>query len=349
MSRRIIVIGVFSLFYFGLLVYPAVRILTLSFPTLQLTTGLLLVVMVAPLAGRLAHEWFPNHFTRWLSAVVLTWLGVCFVGFGAVVIFEVLNLLIVLDQQVAGWTLTGITAVISTYGFVNAQRLTVATVDIPAPEHLRGITLAQISDVHIGSRSGRFLNRIVDRTNALKPNYVLITGDLVDFSNVSQRELSSLADLNAPTYAIIGNHERYVDLEATCDRWTSLGVTVLRDDSVDLGQIQLVGIDDADTKTQVQTKLAELTPIDDRYRILLYHRPDGANAAADWGFDLMLCGHTHNGQIFPFNYLVKRYFRHIQGMYRIDRLHLYVSSGTGTWGPIMRLGSRSEIGMIRLH
>ena len=349
MRARVIAAGVFALFYFGMFIYPALRILTLAFPTLQLTTGLLLVILVGPVAGRLAHEWFPNIATRWLSALVLTWMGVCFVGFSVVLVFEVLNLLFVVDQQAAGWTLLAATIAISGYGVMNAQRLTIRTVDIPAPEHLRGVTLAQISDVHIGSRSGRFLQRIVRRTNALNPTFVVITGDLVDFNDISQRELAALADLNAPTYAIVGNHERYIDLEAIVGRWTTLGFNVLRDASIDLGQIQLVGIDDADSKAHLSNKLLEITPMQDRYRILLYHRPDGVVDAARWGFDLMLCGHTHNGQIFPFNYLVKRFFKYTSGHYRVGNLDLYVSPGTGTWGPIMRLGSRSEIGMIRLR
>lgn len=349
MRARIIAAGVFALVYFGLFIYPVLRILTLALPTLRLTTGLLLVIMVAPVAGRLAHEWFPNIVTRWLSALALTWLGACFVGFNLVLVFEVLNLLFVFDQQAAGWTLAATTTAISVYGFMNAQWVTIHTVDIPAPEQLRGITLAQISDVHIGSRSGRFLRRIVRRTNALNPDFVMITGDLVDVHDISHRELAALAGLNAPTYAIIGNHERYIDLEAIVSRWTTLGFNVLRDASVDLGQIQLIGIDDAESKAHLPNKLREFEPMDDRYRILLYHRPDGVADAAEWGFDLMLCGHTHNGQIFPFNYLVKRFFKYTSGLYRVGNLNLYVSPGTGTWGPIMRLGSRSEIGMIRLR
>ena len=104
----------------------------------------------------------------------------------------------------------------------------------------------------------------------------------------------------------------------------------------------------ADARNQVAREISRLEPLPDRYRVLLYHRPDGAEDAASWGAHLMLCGHTHNGQIVPFNYVVRRVFERICGRYEIDGLVLYVSPGTGTWGPVLRLGSRSEIGMIHL-
>ncbi|MFB3105280.1 MAG: metallophosphoesterase, partial [Pseudomonadales bacterium] len=184
--------------------------------------------------------------------------------------------------------------------------------------------------------------------NQLSADYVFITGDLIDGRNISEQELSVLANLKAPTYFIIGNHERYVDLEAICTRLGNLGVLVLRNESHTLGDIQLVGIDDAEARTQVSAVLTTIEPLPDKFRILLYHRPDGVRDAAAWGAHLMLCGHTHSGQIFPVNYLVKRFFPQFRGTYQEKDLLLYISPGTGTWGPVLRLGSRSEISMIRL-
>ena len=99
----------------------------------------------------------------------------------------------------------------------------------------------------------------------------------------------------------------------------------------------------------MRSQLSQLTPAPDQFRVLLYHRPDGAEDAARWGAHLMLCGHTHHGQIVPFNWLVKRVFPRIRGAYQVGEMLLYVSPGTGTWGPTLRLGSRSEIGIIELE
>ena len=92
-----------------------------------------------------------------------------------------------------------------------------------------------------------------------------------------------------------------------------------------------------------RTQLAHLDLDQEAFKILLYHRPDGLEAAAACGIDLMLTGHTHAGQIIPFNLVVKRFFAHIRGLATYGPTTLYVSPGTGTWGPVMRLGSRSEI------
>ena len=110
--------------------------------------------------------------------------------------------------------------------------LHVKRVAIPGPTSVAGRTLAQISDVHIGSRSPRLLKRIVERVNALKPDYVLITGDLIDFAGISRTELAPLGTFNAPAIFAIGNHERYVDLAAIDERMRALGVIVLRDEAV---------------------------------------------------------------------------------------------------------------------
>lgn len=352
-ARAALPLLVVTAVYFLFIVYPPLRILGLALPTWQPGTPELLLIMVGPLAIRIACEWIRGPVARVFSAVAMTWLGICFMAFGLVAAWEVANLLFALPAQPSGLALGGIVTALTVYGFVNAHRLTVREVQVPAaagiPDEARGTRFVQISDVHVGSRSGRFLRRVVQRINRLEADYVLITGDLIDFEGISEQELASLADLRLPAYFIIGNHERYVDVDEICERLTNLGVRVLRNESLEVGPFQLVGIDDAEPKTQVGSMLPYFTAVPDRYRILLYHRPDGARDAADWGAHLMLCGHTHNGQIVPFNYIVRRVFPRICGLYRIDDLHLYVSQGTGTWGPILRLGSRCEIGIIHLQ
>ena len=149
----------------------------------------------------------------------------------------------------------------------------------------------------------------------------------------------------------IGNHERYADLDKVLTLLDGFGVESLRQRGVLAGELQILGIDDADHRTQVAEKLPTITRRRDHYTVLLYHRPQGWEAAVENGVDLMLSGHTHNGQIFPFNLLVKRQFQRINGLYSTTcaKAHLYVSPGTGTWGPLMRLGSFNEITCIDLQ
>ena len=146
---------------------------------------------------------------------------------------------------------------------------------------------------------------------------------------------------------------RYIGSDAIGARLEALGVTVLRNARTEWGAIRIIGIDDAEERDQVGRVLARMgADIGERDRtaftILMYHRPDGAEDAARAGVDLMLCGHTHNGQLVPFDWLVKRYFPRIAGRFDVDGMVLYVSPGTGTWGPTMRLGSSNEITVFEL-
>ena len=125
-------------------------------------------------------------------------------------------------------------------------------------------------------------------------------------------------------------------------------MTALRNACTDWREMRIVGIDDAEARDQVGGVLARMGAgtcecARSAFTILMYHRPDGVEEAARAGFDLMLCGHTHNGQIVPFDRIVRRHFSRIAGRFDIDGMVLYVSPGTGTWGPTMRLGSSNEI------
>jgi predicted MPP superfamily phosphohydrolase len=282
----------------------------------------------------------------------MTWLGICFIAFCLLLPWELVGLIVPWPGRASGAVLLGLVAALTVVGVFNAHRLAIRTLEIPlidpAARPAAGTTLVQLSDVHVGSRSGRFLRRAVRRANTVDADAVLITGDLVDFRQIGRDVLAPLAELRAPAFFVIGNHERYVDCDDICRRLADLGITVLRNGTVRAGPLQLVGIDDAEPKSQVSRVLPYLEPDPDACRVLLYHRPDGVRDAAAWGFHLMLCGHTHNGQIVPFNYVVRRVFPRIQGLYRVDGLHLYVSPGTGTWGPVLRLGSRCEVTVLRL-
>ncbi len=212
----------------------------------------------------------------------------------------------------------------------------------------RPYKLVQLSDVHVGSRSAKFLHRAIKQALSHQPDALLLTGDLIDASAVKTEDLDALGTVPCPVYFALGNHERYIDLDAVIAMVEAQGVDLLRGEAKMHGQLQIVGVDDADSSGQVGDHLPGIELSDHHYRILLYHRPDGWQAARQAGIDLMLAGHTHGGQIWPFNYVVKRRFEHLIGLFSHDNRHLYVSPGAGCWGPIMRLGTRSEMTVIDL-
>ncbi len=244
---------------------------------------------------------------------------------------------------IAAWLLLGVTGVLA------ATRIREHRLEFFHERLDRPYRLVQLSDVHVGSRSPAFLERVVAQAVRHRPDALLITGDLIDASAVGAADLEALADLPCPAFLCLGNHERYVDLDAVIAMVEAKGVEILRTRSILHGGLQILGIDDADRKDHVERELPAIPMHEDRYRILLYHRPDGWHAARAAGVDLMLSGHTHGGQIWPFGHLVRRQFPFLTGLFSEGDRHLYVSPGTGCWGPVMRLGTRAEMTVIDLR
>ncbi|WP_374349308.1 metallophosphoesterase [Chitinimonas sp.] len=251
-------------------------------------------------------------------------------------------------------------------GYINARRLAqVVEIDVPLanlPDALHGFTIAQISDIHVGPTIKRdYLDRIVDRVNALNADVVAITGDLVDGS------VDSLAPHTAPlarlrarhgSFLVTGNHEYYSGGHDWIAEFRRLGLTVLMNEHVLLkhgdGHLLLAGVPDYTAhhfdeahRSDPQAALAN-APANAGARVLLAHQPRSASAAAAAGFDLQLSGHTHGGQFWPWNLFVPLQQPYTAGLNRLQGLWVYVSRGTGYWGPPKRFGAPSEITRLRL-
>ena len=347
--RRLLV---FATVYYLIFGYAQIAAAWLVFPMWRAGTPELLVLLVGPAAGWLVHQVHRNTWTRWLQRAVYLWVGLGFLLLFVVLPVHLLRLL-GLPQGGAAVLLAAAYAPLAVWSIANAHRLVVRRIELSSPKLDRPMRLVQVSDIHVGSRGAGFLPRIVRRVNGLEPDAVLVTGDLIDLMKLPADALDSMGALTAPAFFATGNHERYIGSDAVSARLEALGVTVLRNARTEWGAIRIIGIDDAEERDQVGRVLARMgADIGERDRtaftILMYHRPDGAEDAARAGVDLMLCGHTHNGQLVPFDWLVKRYFPRIAGRFDVDGMVLYVSPGTGTWGPTMRLGSSNEITVFEL-
>ena len=346
MRRLLVVVSVYYLI-FGYAQFTAAR---LVLPGWHLGTPELLVLLVGPAVGWLVHQVRRNGVTRWLLRGVYLWVGLGFLLLCVVLPVHALHLL-GLPAGNAALLLTAVYASLAVWSIVNAHRIVVRKVEITSPKLDRPVRLAQVSDIHVGSRGSGFLSRIVRLVNALEVDAVLVTGDLIDLMGLPADALDAIGVLAAPAFFVIGNHERYIGSDAVCARLEALGVKVLRNARTEHGTMHIIGIDDAEARDQVTRELARIDAGDHRsgtFTILMYHRPDGVEDAARTGIDLMLCGHTHNGQMVPFNWVVKRFFPHIAGRFNIAGMVLHVSPGTGTWGPTMRLGSANEVTIFEL-
>jgi predicted MPP superfamily phosphohydrolase len=230
------------------------------------------------------------------------------------------------------------------------------------PQGLDGFRIVQISDVHIGPILGReFAAHTTERVNALEPDLVAVTGDLVDGSvRKLADEVAPLAGLRARhgVFFVTGNHDHYSGARAWVERVRQLGMRVLRNERVAIGSdadgFDLIGVDDhrgnlsgADGREDLPRALEGRDPR--RPAVLLAHDPSTFKRASACGIDLQLSGHTHGGQIWPFVYLVKLAVPFVAGLYARGGSQLYVSRGTGFWGPAMRLRAPAEITEIVLR
>lgn len=240
------------------------------------------------------------------------------------------------------------------------KRVDVA-VDALAPD-LRGLRIAQISDLHVGPTIRRgHVERVVERVMALKPDLIAITGDMADGTAAAlARHMEPLAGLLAPlgVYYVTGNHEYYWNAKDWLEKATELGFVPLINENrvVARGSAKLLvgGVPDEQgghflPGHEPDQRRAAATDDFVDFRLLLAHRPDGVPAAARAGFDLQLSGHTHGGQFFPASLFIGLFHKFSRGLYRHDDMQVYVNPGTGYWGPAHRFAVPSEITLLTLQ
>ncbi len=267
-------------------------------------------------------------------------------------------------KQLTGVTLNmailGVSAILTGIGYLNARhRMKTIRVTIPVkdlPEDLEGLRIVQISDIHVGPTIKRkFVEEIVQRVNALNPDIVALTGDLVDGSvEYLSHDVEPLKNLSA-TYGrffITGNHEYYSGVHKWIEKAKELGLEVLlnRHKVLKISQSELVigGVADISAGQMVPSHRSD--PVaslagapSNSVKVLLAHQPVSVYQAAKAGYDIQLSGHTHGGQYFPFSGLVKWQQPFLAGLYKHENTWIYVNRGTGYWGPPIRLGPPAEI------
>jgi len=351
-AAYLIFYGIFFLVLFGMHFYVYFRLNTFFvFQKPKMILGLFVVLALLFPVSSLFEKFYPNAVTTLVYTFGSVWLGILFLLLCAFLLYEPFGFVLRLRTPAVGGILLLAVAALSGYALVNGTMVRIKGVDIPFPQISLPMTLVHLSDIHVGTiHNSKYLKRIVDKTNSLDPDAVMITGDFFDgLGPVNRQTVAPLTELKAKTYFVMGNHEKYEDMDRVGRVLAHTGVTVLRN-AMDIFQgIQVVGIDYPEKEGQKDNPVLKKIALDPaRPSILLYHVPTGLSDAAAAGIDLQLSGHTHNGQIFPFNYLVRLFYPYAKGLYRIGDLYLYVSPGTGTWGPPMRLGSNNQITLIRL-
>ena len=259
----------------------------------------------------------------------------------------------------------GLSGAISLRGFSNTRHLAgVKDVTVPIhnlPKDLHGFRIVQMSDIHISPTIEKdYVKMLVRQVKNLNPDIVVFTGDLADGPvSMFREEVASFKDLCAAynSYFVTGNHEYYAGVEGWIQEVERLGFRVLLNEHRVIkhgsGRILLAGVTDFNAgrfirghKSDPAKAMAGAGESD--VKILLAHQPRSIFAASKAGFDLQISGHTHGGQFFPWQFLVRLQQPFLAGLYEYEKTHIYVSRGTGYWGPPFRLGAPSEITVIRL-
>ncbi len=261
--------------------------------------------------------------------------------------------------------IVGVTGAMIGYGLYGAYRKpNIVTVDVPLkglPDSLNGLTIAQITDIHVSHNIKRpFVENIVEQVNGLNPDIVALTGDLVDGS-VGQLgyDVAPLADLQAKhgLYFVTGNHDYYSGIDKWLKEISRLGFKTLINEheiiSIGNDKLTLAGVTDYSAGHShpghgTDPRKAMAGAPENSPKILLAHQPKSIFEADKAGFDYMISGHTHGGQYFPYHFLVALAQPYMSGFNRHNGMALYVSKGTGFWGPQIRIGARSEITVHRL-
>ncbi len=340
----------------------------LSPPLSAVLGGVLLGLGLTPFFARRMDRRQFKHIGRVLSWIGYTWAGL-------VLLFTMARL--ATDLMLGGWfvlmgapshaaarvaslisslSLTGLLAI---YAFFERSRIQVETVNVPTTKDIGPSTvlcIAQISDVHIGTMNGRRrIQTLLKRLQEHEPDVVVSTGDLIDsHAGLAVPVTEALAAFKPRfgKFAVIGNHECYAGLESALPFMERCGFVVLRNTAAVVPGLRFVGVDDPAASKPEEAARCEARILrgvsDDTFTVLLKHRPD-VLPGSEARFDLQLSGHTHKGQIFPLGFLTRLYYPAHAGLFRLAHAsYLYVSRGTGAWGPPFRLLAPPEITLFRV-
>jgi predicted MPP superfamily phosphohydrolase len=362
--------------YGGVHLYAFLRLkrgFTLGFPAYLILAIFMILMVVAPIVVRISERHGFEDLARGLAYIGFTWMGLLFIFFSVSFFFDIYGLLHFLASILTRSPLENFTLSLRTfctlamlisfsvviYGYFEAlhirtEHVTVKTSKIP--ETIGRFRVVQISDVHLGLIVGKSrLKRILQKVKDARPDILVSTGDLVDGQ---MDDLEMLTDMfqNIPTtygkFAITGNHEFYAGIDRALAFTKKAGFSILRGEGRTISNLlNVAGVDDPARKRYLPDRAASEKALlekmpREKFTLFLKHQPVISSESLGL-FDLQLSGHTHKGQIFPFNLVTKLFYRMHTGLSKVNgNALLYVSRGSGTWGPPVRFLSPPEVTVI---
>ena len=314
-------------------------------------------------ASFLAFRYF-NRLVRLFYMLAAVWLGMVNFLFIAACLCWALYVPVHLtglhnDRSILAAVLFLLAILAAIYALVNASRVRVKRIAVKLPNLpalWRGRVAALVSDVHLGHVNGiAFMRRIIATLTRLRPEVVFLTGDLYDGTKVDAITLAAPWKEFSPTlgtYFVTGNHEEFSDSSKYLNAVRSAGIRVLNNEKTNIDGLQLVGVNhhDSTNADRFRSILERVALKAEEPSILLSHAPHLLPIPEQAGISLQLSGHTHGGQFFPFTLFTRRIFgEYTYGLKRFGNMTVYTTTGAGTWGPPMRLGTQPEIVLIEFE
>jgi len=346
---------------------------SLGFPASLILAIFMILMVVAPIVVRISERHGYDALARGLAYIGFTWMGLLFIFISVSFFFDIYRLLHFLAKMLTRSPLEDFTLssrnfctlailfsfAVVIYGYFEAlhirtEHVTVKTSKIP--ENIGRVRVVQISDVHLGLMVGKSrLKRILQKVRDARPDILVSTGDLVD-GRMDDLEMLTQMFQNTPAqygkFAVTGNHEFYAGLDRALAFTEKAGFTMLRGEGLTVSDLlNVAGVDDPARKRYVPDRSASEKALfekmpGEKFTLFLKHQPVIGSESLGW-FDLQLSGHTHKGQIFPFNLFTKFFYPMHTGLSKLNgNALLYTSRGSGTWGPPVRFLSPPEVTVI---
>lgn len=346
---------------------------SLGFPASLILAIFMILMVVAPIVVRISERHGYDALARGLAYIGFTWMGLLFIFISVSFFFDIYRLLHFLAKMLTRSPLEDFTLssrnfctlailfsfAVVIYGYFEAlhirtEHVTVKTSKIP--ENIGRVRVVQISDVHLGLMVGKSrLKRILQKVRDARPDILVSTGDLVD-GRMDDLEMLTQMFQNTPAqygkFAVTGNHEFYAGLDRALAFTEKAGFTMLRGKGLTVSDLlNVAGVDDPARKRYVPDRAASEKALfekmpGEKFTLFLKHQPVIGSESLGW-FDLQLSGHTHKGQIFPFNLFTKFFYPMHTGLSKLNgNALLYTSRGSGTWGPPVRFLSPPEVTVI---
>lgn len=283
-----------------------------------------------------------------MKDIAFYWLIIGTMLFAVSAVVMLFELAFKIPKKLSFWVIITLTLTYAVVGHINGQRIAVKEIELPAQDITREYQFVHITDLHSGSTDREHAQRVVDTIASVSPEFVVITGDFIDESFVTTSDIDPFNDLEVPIYLITGNHEYYLEGNKVNEVIEGTNIQLIDNTKVPFDELDIIGVNELES---VDSTLRTVGGLDEnRYTILLDHQPitEEAHRAEESGVQLMLSGHTHKGQIWPMELLIRLRFIYVAGLYEIGNMFLYVNQGTGTLGPMMRVGTVNEVTHITL-